>query len=235
RDPQRRKANHALMDTAALKSFATSARTELIREVGARITAVLAQGSSERVEQPQAVAALERAVAARGGSEKGTAHVADKVAYTWFNRIIALRFMDANGYTGIGVVSPAADQVGQPEVLAAAKRGQFDRDVVKRASAAIVSGLLNGTRQPRPGVGAQAEAYAVLLADYCRYWNGAMPFMFEREGDYTELLIPANLLAEDSVLSRSVTVLTEEACQDVEVIGWLYQFYISERKDEVFA
>ena len=62
-----------------------------------------------------------------------------------------------------------------------------------------------------------------------------MPFMFEREGDYTELLIPANLLAEDSVLSRSVTVLTEDVCQDVEVIGWLYQFYISERKDEVFA
>jgi hypothetical protein len=62
-----------------------------------------------------------------------------------------------------------------------------------------------------------------------------MPFMFEREGDYTELLIPANLLAADSVLSRSVQVLTEDVCQDVEVIGWLYQFYISERKDEVFA
>lgn len=223
------------MDTAPLKSFATSARTELIREVGARITAVLAQGSPERVEQPRAVTALERAVAAGGGGDQGRAHVADKVAYTWFNRIIALRFMDANGYTGIGVVSPAADQVGQPEVLAAAKRGQVDGDVVKGANATIVPGLLNGTRKPRPGVDAQAEAYALLLADYCRYWNRAMPFMFEREGDYTELLIPANLLAEDSVLSRSVKVLTEDVCQDVEVIGWLYQFYISERKDEVFA
>ena len=58
--------------------------------------------------------------------------------------------------------------------------------------------MLNGTRQPRPGVDAQAEAYALLLADYCRFWNAAMPFMFEREGDYTELLIPANLLANDS-------------------------------------
>ncbi len=223
------------MDTAPLKSFATSARTELIREVGARITAVLAQGSPERVEQPRAVTALERAIAAGGGGDKGKAHVADKVAYTWFNRIIALRFMDANGYTGIGVVSPAADQVGQPEVLAAAKRGQVDSDVVKGENAAIIPGLLNGTRQPRPGVDAQAEAYALLLADYCRYWNRAMPFMFEREGDYTELLIPANLLAEDSALNRSVKVLTEDVCQDVEVIGWLYQFYISERKDEVFA
>lgn len=223
------------MDTAPLKSFATSARVELIREVGARITAVLAQGSPEHVEQPQAVTALERAIAAGGSGDKGRAHVADKVAYTWFNRIIALRFMDANGYTGLGVVSPATDQVGQPEVLAAAKRGQIDGDVVKGASAATIAGLLNGTRQPRPGVDPQAEAYALLLADYCRYWNKAMPFMFEREGDYTELLIPANLLAEDSVLNRSVKVLNEEACQDVEVIGWLYQFYISERKDEVFA
>jgi len=223
------------MDAAPLKSFATSARTELIREVGARITAVLAQGSPERVEQPRAVAALERAIAAGGGGNEGKAHLADKVAYTWFNRIVALRFMDVNGHTGIGVVSPAADQVGQPEVLATAKRGQVDAKVVKGPNAAAIPALLNGTRQPRPGVDAQAEAYALLLADYCRYWNRAMPFMFEREGDYTELLIPANLLAEDSVLSRSVKVLTEDVCQDVEVIGWLYQFYISERKGEVFA
>ncbi|MGV0422720.1 BREX-1 system adenine-specific DNA-methyltransferase PglX [Corynebacterium sanguinis] len=223
------------MDTTLLKSFATSSRTELIREVAARITAVLAPGSPERVEQPRAVSELEHAISVGGGGDKGKAHVADKVAYTWFNRIIALRFMDANGYTGIGVVSPAADQVGQPEILAAAKRGQVDGDVVKGANVATVTGLLNGTRQPRPGVDAQAEAYSLLLADYCRYWNRAMPFMFEREGDFTELLIPANVLAEDSVLSRSVTVLTEEVCQDVEVIGWLYQFYISERKDEVFT
>lgn len=223
------------METASLKSFATSARTELVREVRARITAVLAQGSPERVEQPKAISALEKSIAAAGGGDKGKAHVSDKVAYTWFNRIIALRFMDAKGYTGIGVVSPATDQVGQPEVLAAAKRGQVDTEVVKGANAAAIIGLLNGTRQPRPGVDAQAEAYSLLLADYCRFWNTAMPFIFEREGDYTELLIPANLLASDSVLSSSITVLTEEVCQDVEVIGWLYQFYISERKDDVFA
>ena len=223
------------MDTAPLKSFATASRTELIREVGARITGVLAQGSPERVEQPNAVAALERAIAGAGGGDKGKTHVADKVAYTWFNRLIALRFMDANGYTGIGVVSPATDHVGQPEVLAAAKRGQLDARVVNGTNPATIAGLLNGTRQPRPGVDAQAEAYALLLADYCRFWHGTMPFMFEREGDYTELLIPANLLAEDSVLSRSVSVLTQDVCRDVEVIGWLYQYYISERKDEVFA
>src|SRR4051794_34804512 len=174
------------METAPLKSFASSARTELIREVSARIIAVLAQGSPERVEQPKAVTALERAIAGAGGGDVGRAHVVDKVAYTWFNRIIALRFMDANGYTGVGVVSPAADQVGQPEVLSAAKRGQVDMEVVKGTNSATIAGLLNGTRQPRPGVDAQAEAYALLLADYCRFWNTAMPFMFEGEGDYTE-------------------------------------------------
>lgn len=224
------------METAPLKAFATSARTELIREVTARITAVLGQGSPERVESPTTVASLEKAVAAGGGGDKGRAHVADKVAYTWFNRIIALRFMDANGYTGIGVVSPAADQVGQPEVLAAAKRGQIDKEVVSNdRTMAAIAGLLNGTRQPRPGIDAQAEAYSLLLAAYCQFWHKAMPFMFERQGDFTELLIPANLLAGDSVLTRSVDVLSEDACRDVEVIGWLYQFYISERKDEVFA
>jgi hypothetical protein len=224
------------METAPLKAFATSARTELIREVTARITAVLAPGAPERVESPTTVAGLEKAVAAGGGGDKGKAHVADKVAYTWFNRIIALRFMDANGYTGIGVVSPATDQIGQPEVLAAAKRGQIDKEVVSNDhNMATIAGLLNGTRQPRPGVDAQAEAYSLLLTAYCRFWHKAMPFMFERQGDFTELLIPANLLAGDSVLNRSVEVLSQDVCKDVEVIGWLYQFYISERKDEVFA
>ena len=222
------------METAPLKSFATWARTALIREVAARIAVVLAPASPERVEQPSAVAALEKAISAAGGGDAGRAAVADKVAYTWFNRIIALRFMDANGYTGIGVVSPERGREGgQPEVLAEAKRGNIDSTVVtNKRTVETVTSLLNGTRRSDDP---QGEAYALLLAEYCRYWNRSMPFMFEREGDYTELLIPANLLADDSVLARAVTVLTEEVCQDVEVIGWLYQFYISERKDEVFA
>lgn len=222
------------METAPLKSFATWARRELITQVSARLTAVLAPASPERVENQRAVTILERDIAAAGGGAKGKNAIADKVAYTWFNRIIALRFMDANGYTGIGVVSPAhGQQTGQPEILADAKRGSIDLAVVsnKRTLDTIV-GLLDGTR---PSPDAQGEAYTLLLAEYCRYWNRSMPFMFEREGDYTELLIPANLLAADSILSKAASTLTAEVCRDVEVIGWLYQFYISERKDEVFA
>lgn len=221
------------METEPLKTFATWARTALIREVTARIAAVLAPGSSERIEQPKAVTALESAVTAAGGDSQGRSAVADRVAYTWFNRIIALRFMDANGYTGIGVVSPQAGvEIGQPEILAEAKRGVIDIEVVSDATRKAVIGLLDGTRT---SVDPQGEAYALLLTDYCRHWNKAMPFVFEREGDFTELLIPANLLADASVLNRSVKVLSEDVCKDVEVIGWLYQFYISERKDEVFA
>ncbi|WP_457966858.1 BREX-1 system adenine-specific DNA-methyltransferase PglX [Arthrobacter sp. D1-29] len=221
------------METAPLKSFATWARTALIREVSARISVVLAS-QELRLEQPNAVAALEKAVNAAGGGDKGRDVVADKVAYTWFNRIIALRFMDANGYTGIGVVSPERGREGgQPEVLAEAKRGNIDSAVVtNKRTAETVTSLLNGMRRSDDP---QGEAYALLLAEYCRHWNRSMPFMFEREGDYTELLIPANLLADDSVMARAVHVLTEDVCQDVEVIGWLYQFYILERKEEVFA
>jgi hypothetical protein len=222
------------METAPLKTFAAWARNALIREVTGRIAVVLAPSSPERVEQPSAVAALEKAIAAAGGSNEGRDVVADKVAYTWFNRIVALRFMDANGYTGIGVVSPERRRdVGQPEILAEAKRGNIDSTVVtSKRTEELVTSLLNGTRRSDDP---QGEAYTVLLAEYCRHWNRSMPFMFEREGGYTELLIPANLLADESVMARAVAVLTEEVCRDVEVIGWLYQFYISERKDAVFA
>jgi hypothetical protein len=221
------------METAPLKSFATWARTTLIREVAARVTVVLAPASPERIEQPKAVDALEKAVNAAGDGDKGRTAVADRVAYTWFNRLIALRFMDANGYTGTAVVSPQVGvEGGQPEILAEAKRGNIDAAIVGTKTREAVTGLLNGTRNSEDP---QGEAYALLLADYCRHWNRAMPFMFEREGDFTELLIPANLLADDSVLNRAVKVLTADVCQDVEVIGWLYQFYISERHDEVFA
>lgn len=222
------------METAPLKSFATWARRELITQVSARLTAVLAPSSPERIENQRAVAILERDIAAAAGGAKGKDAIADKVAYTWFNRIIALRFMDANGYTGIGVVSPAhGQQVGQPEILADAKRGSIDPAVITNNRILdTITGLLDGTR---PSADAQGEAYTLLLAEYCRYWNRSMPFMFEREGDYTELLIPANLLAADSILTRAAAALTDEVCREVEVIGWLYQFYISERKDEVFA
>ncbi|MFI8412131.1 BREX-1 system adenine-specific DNA-methyltransferase PglX [Paeniglutamicibacter gangotriensis] len=217
------------MDTKPLEGFAKAARRELISAVEAQASAVLATGSVARTERAETVRRLEDEI-----SEHGRKHVIDKVAYTWFNRLIALRFMDAKGYTGVGVVSPVQGQThGQPEILADAKRGEIDTEVVTstRTQDAII-GLLDGTRR---STDAEGEAYALLLTEYCRHWYMAMPFMFEREGYYTELLVPAGLLADGAILSRARAVLTEDVCDDVEVIGWLYQFYISERKDEVFA
>ena len=216
------------MDTGLLKGFAAGARVDLIKEVDARLDVVLASGSVARAEAPGAVAALERAV-----GKDGREAVVDRVAYTWFNRIIALRFMDANGYTGVGVVSPEPGKLsGQPQVLSDAKGGDFDADVVSAKTQATVTALLNDTR---PSTDPQGEAYGLLLEAYCRFWNKAMPFMFEREGDYTELLMPTALLASGSVRDGAVRTLTDEVCGEVEVIGWLYQFYISEQKEAVYA
>ena len=221
------------MDITALKNLATWARKELISQVGARLTAVIAPGSSERIEHPRSIETLEHDIAAADDTNTGKAAIIDKVAYVWFNRIVALRFMDANGYTGIGVVSPPGGRpIGQPEILADAKRAGVNPTVVSNQRMLdVITGLLEGTR---PSPDPQGEAYRLLLSAYCRYWSRTMPFMFTQDENYTELLVPSNLLSADSILARVTSTLTDEVCQDVEVIGWLYQFYISERKDEVF-
>ncbi|MGP9503215.1 BREX-1 system adenine-specific DNA-methyltransferase PglX [Specibacter sp. AOP5-B1-6] len=216
------------METKPLERFATQARRDLLAAVDAQATTILAPGSVARSERASAVVKLEKEIAAHGRY-----HVIDKVAYTWFNRIVALRFMDACGYTAAGVVSPAQGQMhGQPEILADAKRGNLDAEVftVKNEAEAII-GLLDGSRR---STDAEGEAYALLLTEYCRYWHKSMPFMFEREGDYTELLVPTGLLADGAILTCVREVLTAEVCEDVEVIGWLYQFYTSERKQQIF-
>ena len=83
--------------------------------------------------------------------------------------------------------------------------------------------------------GKRDEAYRQLLVAQCNELNDIMPFMFEKIADYTELLLPDNLLHADSIINRLVNDLEEENFEQVEVIGWLYQYYISEKKDEVFA
>ena len=214
------------MDTNALKKFAQSARNLLIDQVTARLDMVLAEGAAARREHPKAIGKLEAA------ANSNRAHVIEQAAYTWFNRFTALRFMDVAGLTNPRVVSPA-DGATRPEILAEAMAGNLP----DRARPEIAE-YLNGTRPAHDG---QAEAYRLLLIYACNEWHGAMPYMFERADmldraeDYTELLIPDDLLSPDSILARLREVMTEDACQDVEIIGWLYQFYISEKKDQVFA
>ncbi|PZU19145.1 MAG: BREX-1 system adenine-specific DNA-methyltransferase PglX [Shinella sp.] len=209
------------MDTNGLKKFAQSARNLLIDQVSAKLALVLDPASAARREQPAAVKALEGAI--RETSER---QVIEQVAYTWFNRFTALRFMDVNGYTNPRVVSPA-DGATRPEILAEAMAGNLPEK-----APATISALLEGRS---PSNDPQAEAYRLLLVHACNAWHGAMPFLFEKVGDYTELLMPEDLLSPTSILAKLREAMAEDACADVEIIGWLYQFYISEKKDQVFA
>lgn len=209
------------MDTNALKKFAQAARTLLIDQVTGKLAVVIDSTSAARREHPEAMKALDGAIANQGKTQ-----VIEQVAYTWFNRFTALRFMDANGYTNPRVVSPA-DGATRPELLAEAMAG----NVPAKAPPSIAA-LLEGSV---PSNEPQGEAYRLLLVHACNAWHEPMPFLFEKFDDYSELLMPDDLLSPASILARLRDVLTDDVCVDVEVIGWLYQFYISEKKDQVFA
>ena len=213
------------METSKLKKFAQFARRSLIEQVSGKLKLVLAQDSVARRESVEAVRQLEEQIAAIGQTQ-----VIEKVAYIWFNRFCALRFMDVNRYSRIGVVSAAEGQF-QPEILAEAKMGHIDEGMVPETTRQQIFALLNGTAPSRDP---QAEAYRLLVVAACNDFYKAMPYLFEKIADYTELLMPEDLLSGNSILAYTREAMTPDACQDVEVIGWLYQFYISEKKDEVF-
>ena len=216
------------MDTNRLKRFAQDARRELQKIVKALLPLVLAENSAARREKPQAVAELEKALKTQGDEA-----LIDKIAYTWFNRFCALRFMDVMGYNSIRIVSPLPGHF-QPEILEEAKGGNIDETFVADSKyRARIKGLLDGSI---PAVDGQAEAYKLLLVSACNAYNKVMPFLFQKIDDYTELLMPDELMKENSILMKTREAITEDVAADgVEVIGWLYQFYISEKKDEVMG
>ena len=156
--------------------------------------------------------------------QKGFNQVMEEVAYTWFNRFIALRFMEVNGYLP-SKVRIFTDENGafKPEILKEATRVELDgidRDTVIH--------LLD--KQDNEGL------YKYLLITQCNALNAALPGMFEKIANYTELLFPNNLLKQDSVIGRMISDIPEEDWTDaVQIIGWLYQYYNSELKDETFA
>ncbi|WP_017217912.1 BREX-1 system adenine-specific DNA-methyltransferase PglX [Pseudoalteromonas sp. NJ631] len=214
------------MDTSKLKKFAQYARRSLIEQVQSKLRLVLAQDSAARREYPHAVKELE-AKQKEFGDDK---LLIEQVAYTWFNRFCALRFMDANQYNRIMVVSPIAGQF-QPEILAEAKAGHLDESVFDAKTSDKIRGLLSGAIPSRDG---QAEAYRLIIVGVCNDYHRLMPYLFERIEDYTELLMPEDLLSGNSILAYTREAMTPENCESVESIGWLYQFYISEKKDQVF-
>jgi hypothetical protein len=214
------------MDTSKLKKFSQFARRSLIEQVQSKFKLVLSPDSAARREYPQTIKALEEKQKQLGDDEQ----LIEQVAYTWFNRFCALRFMDVNQYNRIMVLSPISGQF-QPELLAEAKAGHLDDVVFNGKTREKIQGLLSGSVPSRDG---QAEAYRMMIVAVCNDYHRLMPYLFQRIEDYTELLMPDDLLSGNSILAYTREAMTPENCESVESIGWLYQFYISEKKDLVF-
>ena len=212
------------MDSNKIKNLAFGARDALRAEVAARIDAVLEPGSSERLDQPDKTRQLEAAI-----KDRGIDSVVESTAYTWFNRLCALRFMDAKGYTPVPVVTPRPGAT-QPAILADAAEGVFDPDfgfsrlVRDRVQSVLAGGSGSGENRTE-------AAYGELLVAVCDRYAAAMPYLFG-EAAASSLVMPQGLLAKDSILGRIVEDMDDEECETVEVLGWLYQFYVAERKAE---
>ncbi len=214
------------MNTNALKKFAQEARRKLIEQVGSKLEYVLNTDTPELREKADQINKLKEAI--QSTSKK---QVIDKVTYTWFNRFMALRFMDANDYQPIGIrVLTPKNGYTLPELLDEAKQGNIPEELAVKNHR--IFDLLDGKI---PSSNAQNEAYKELLIGACNHLNKVLPFLFERINDYTELLLPDDLTSELSIVQDIRDGMSVEDCAEVEVIGWLYQFYISEKKDEVFA
>ena len=214
------------MNTNQLKKFSQEARRKLIDQVSAKLNYVLTSDSAELREKGTAIQKLKEAL-----KETSKEQLIDKVAYTWFNRFVALRFMDVNDYQPIGVqVLSTLDGFTTPEILDEAKRGHIHDEL--QVDRRKIGDLLDGRI---PSSNAQNEVYKLLLTGVCNHLHKTFPFLFERIDDYTELLLPDDLTSEFSIVQDIREGMSKEDCKEVEIIGWLYQFYISEKKDEVFA
>ncbi len=155
---------------------------------------------------------------------KGFGPVIEELAYTWFNRIVAIRYMELHDFLGHEMrVLSHPDGQEHPEILQRAHEVNLpglDRNEV-------VELKLCGTRDEK--------LYRLLILAQCNALHRAMPFLFDPIGSGTELLLPRNLLRKDSLVYQLVHAIDESAWNEIEIVGWLYQFYISERKDEVIG
>lgn len=231
-----------------LKRFAQDARRYLIDQVNTKLSEVLAPDSDASTYEKTKplynalVKEVEKVTGGRfqvsGGLSPDTCDLkplAERVAYTWFNRLTALRYMDLKHFNPVGIISPQSGDT-LPQILAEAKLGVIDSSLIDPSDSDRVLGLLSGTIASTYHKGdAQSEAFRILLLSACNHIGKSLPFLFKPIKDWMELLLPDDLLGEHGILAMIREVMTEDACQDVEVIGWLYQYYISEKKDEVFA
>ena len=220
------------MDKNAIKKFAVWARRELISRVSQR--AAYFEITEAGFGDPAADSALGRVLSAEEKAQrqaliaqirqKDYQQVMEEVAYTWFNRFIALRFMEVNGYlpSHVRVFTDEANQF-KPQILTEAIHMELDGLDMQKVYAFKNANDDDGLFK-----------YMVIVQ--CNALSSILPGMFQRISDYTELLFPDNLLREGSVLQQMIELIPEEDWKDaVQIIGWLYQYYNAEKKDEVFA
>ncbi|MED1410808.1 BREX-1 system adenine-specific DNA-methyltransferase PglX [Bacillus paramycoides] len=226
------------MNKAAIKNFAVSARTKLMDAVKQKAYEL---GITEtEVKEPEtykdgfrinnkffkSYELEQRRKLIQKIEEKDYKQVIEEVSYTWFNRFIAIRFMEVNEYlpTGVRVLSSAQEGKNEPDVIGEVTNIADDLDL----NLDIVYRLQDENKIE--------DLFKYILIKQCNKLGDIMPMMFETIQDYTELLLPDNLLGEGSVVRNLVSMIDEEDWKEqVEIIGWLYQYYISEKKDEVFA
>ena len=220
------------MDKNAIKKFAVWARTELIIRVSQKCEEYsikedsIVDASSDsingkvlsKIEKEQRIACIAQI------DEKGYKQVIEEVAYTWFNRFSALRFMEVNGYLPSRVrVFTDMENNFKPQILTEAIHLNLD-------------GLDKEKVFKLKEEEKTEELYKYLLIVQCNALNKILPGMFQKISDYTELLLPDNLLRDGSVIQQMIELIPEDDWKDaVQIIGWLYQYYNSQKKDDVFA
>ena len=220
------------MDKNAIKKFAVWARTELIARVSLKgveygitedniedANADSVGGKVLTVDEKKQRQALIAEI-----KDKGYKQVMEEVAYTWFNRFSALRFMEVNGYLPSHVrVFTDEENTFKPQIIAEAIHLDLDGLDMEK-----VYELKEAEKTE--------ELYKYLLTVQCNALNKILPGMFQKISDYTELLLPDNLLRDGSVIQQMIELIPEDDWKDaVQIIGWLYQYYNSEKKDDVFA
>ena len=229
------------MNKANLKSYAPQARKDFIAAVTARANQLGLSHKAGSLEVAPAQTQGDVTVIAgqawpskvSGQRDKlierirkdGFEHTMEAVAYTWFNRFAALRYMELHDYLGHGHRALSSAAGGLPDILTHAT--DLSNDLPGLNASKVTELKLAGNRD--------GELYRMLLVAQCNALSRAMPFLFERIDDDSELLLPDNLLRSDSVVAKLVAEISEADWAEVEIIGWLYQFYISEKKDQVIG
>lgn len=220
------------MNKNAIKNFAVSARILLIQAVTQKafeyeVTEDGKNDPSQAAVNGQSLTSAEQSQRAQLIAQiqaKGFASTMEEAAYTWFNRFIALRFMEVNNYL------PSHTRIFSDE------DGNFKPEVLTDAVNLEIDGLDKELVLELLEQQQNEQLYQYIIITQCNALNEGLPEMFERIGGWTELLFPKNLLREDSVIAHMVKDIPESDWNDqVQIIGWLYQYYNSEPKEKVFA